>query len=289
MSALLRHGQHRLAQLAPSALLVSLLVSVWSVAASAAPPSAQDRESFAQASAALQAGEPSRAVELLERLADRGVQHPDVAYNRGVAYLERADSALSRPGDWGQAAAAFAEASALAPNDAAAEAGLEEARLRIARRRARASETGAVDTEPLAQRALGLLSQPILFGAAALGSLLVTLGIVGGGIAAWQARRSNWQLAARIVLGVGLAIALPAAGLEWARARWLAMSTPAIVVSERASLLDAAGRPLPHSPALAEGQGVHVLESNGRLARIVTSGEDAWVPSASLRRLPVAR
>ncbi len=240
-----------------------------------------DRARFDEAARALVAHEPTRAIDILERLADHGVTSPDLGFNRGVAYLERSESALAEPGDLGQAAAAFAEALSLDPEDGAAAAGLEEARLRVARRRAHAGDAAVVDTEPLLLRALGLLSGHLLFWIAAAGSLLATLGL------SWRIGVSaQRRLAATIVAALGALILVTAAAGEWARVHYLVGTTSAVVVTERASLLDQAGRPISKSPALAEGQSVVVREFQGRLARLVTNSGDLWVLSTTLRALP---
>jgi len=246
-----------------------------------AAPTAPVRARATEASAALIAGEPERAIDALERLADEGAVHPDVSFNRGLAYLRRAESPLAKSGDLGQAAAGFAESLALSPHDTEAGWGLEEARLRVARRNAHAQGQAVIDTEPLGERLLALVSTRWAFAVAALGSLILTFGLLVGG-----SQKSTLRLSASVSVLVGLLLLLPAAALAWAQHAQVLHGTPAIVVAERASLLDSAGRPLGKATALPEGQSVQVREFQGRLARIVTTGDDVWVLGSALRIVP---
>ncbi len=246
-----------------------------------AAPSAPFRARATEASAALIAGEPERAVDALERLADEGVVHPDVSFNRGLAYLRRAESPQAKPGDLGQAAAGFAESLALSPDDTEAGWGLEEARLRVARRNAHAQGQAVIDTEPLGERLLALVSTRWAFAVAALGSLVLTFGLVVG-----RSQKSTLRLSASVSVLVGLLLLVPAVALAWAQHAQMLHGTPAIVVAERASLLDSSGRPLGKATALPECQSVQVREFRGRLARIVTSGDDVWLLGSTLRIVP---
>ena len=53
---------------------------------------------FEQAAEAVERGAFSDALLRLEQLSDRGFVHPDASFNRGLAYLQRAESAQAQPG-----------------------------------------------------------------------------------------------------------------------------------------------------------------------------------------------
>src|SRR5690606_2494176 len=74
-------------------------------------------EDLAKIQASLERGAFSDAIAELELWSDRGVVHPDLSFDRGVAYLGRAESPAKRRADLGQAVAAFEEALQLAPGD----------------------------------------------------------------------------------------------------------------------------------------------------------------------------
>lgn len=60
-----------------------------------------------RANAACNAGAYRDCIETYESFADEGGVHPDVSYNRGLAYLTRVQSGQPNPGDLGRAAAGF--------------------------------------------------------------------------------------------------------------------------------------------------------------------------------------
>jgi hypothetical protein len=64
---------------------------------------------FNKATAAIKADAPSEALAALEQIADRGVLHPEVSYDRAIAYIKRAHSQRAQAGDLGRAAAALEE------------------------------------------------------------------------------------------------------------------------------------------------------------------------------------
>ena len=240
-------------------------------------------KSFDEAMRAIDAKEATRAIDELELLADRGALHPDISFNRGLAYLRRADSSLQKPGDLGQATAGFAESIALLPENPEAVLGQEQARLQIARRSAR-SPAPPVDTQPLAPRVLGLLSPAVLFYVASVGSSLLTLGLL-----AWTSRKRALQVSAKIGAGIGLLLLCSSALAAYGRHRWVTSTTPAIVVSERASLLDERGRPLGKGLFLTEGQAVDINLLRAGLAQVRTGTGDAWLLQSTLRILPDRR
>lgn len=243
----------------------------------AAPLDATSRASFERASEALRADEPDRAVVELEKLADRGVVHPDVSYDRGLAYLRKASSGVRKPGDLGQAIAGFQECLELDPGDEEASRALEAAELSLAKDRSRRRNDVLVDTAPLSLRALRFLEPTWLLAARVLGGALLTLGLAFG-----FTRRTSLRLAGTVLSIVGGFVLITGALLTTLRTS-ATRGAPAVVVVERAPLVESSGRPETKKRALVEGQKVQLLSDDGRWARIRTDGDDAWVARSSLR------
>lgn len=259
--------------------LVGLLTSAWS---RAAPLPVEELERGRQQ---LEQGQFEQAIAEYERLADRGLVHPDVSFNRAAAYLQRASSPQAQPGDLGRAAAALEETLLLRPDDTEAGAALDGVRRQIARRLAR-SELEAQFVRPRLGRALvGALSENTWLLLAALGSLLATLGLV-----LWRwSRRSTHRFAGGVLALFG-GLALGLFGLATAFARHQREHTqPAVVVAPQAQWLDAAGAPLPEGAgalgALPEGAAVLVLETQGSRAKVEWGDATAWVALTQLRRI----
>lgn len=261
---------------------ITLLASLFCCHASAEPQDSLEAR-FASGVQALQEEQLSAAIRDLEYWADRGQHHPDVSYNRGLAYLRRADSPARQAGDLGQAIAAFTETLSLTPQDQEATWGLEEARLQIARRRASRTGEAALNTEPLSARVLQSFSPALLFGLQVLGSLLLCVGL----LCSFKKNAPALRITAWILSVGGLLIGGTSSLLQHLRDEQL-LGARAVVIAERSTAFDASGRPLRGAPALFEGQLVQVREIQGGLARLVTEQEDLWVQRTSLRLLPQA-
>lgn len=230
----------------------------------------------------LVAGRIDEALSLLEEAADRGLVHPDLSFNRGLAYTRRAESPLARPGDFGQAAAGFAEAASLRADDAEAERGLEEAQLAVARRDAQAaSDDGAASVGAplgLLERALLWMSPDILFGLAAFGSAVATVGLLLRRVAS-----EGLRVAASVAWPVGLLLCVPMVGLFAAREVLFAEARAAVVVVREAAWVDAAGRRRPGEDALSETTVVYVTPAQRGLVRHVELGEGRHLRADQLR------
>ena len=112
-------------------------------------------------SRALAKGAVREAIELSESYADRGLAHPDLAYDRGVAYVMRARGPDARAGDLGRAAAGFEEAVLLRGDDVGAALALETVRAEAAKRRARTGGTVDVVEGPgLLRTASSVMPEP---------------------------------------------------------------------------------------------------------------------------------
>src|SRR5262245_48884028 len=86
---------------------------------------------FAEAVAAMEKGAWDDAIDRFELLSDRGFVNPDASYDRAFAYVRRAGTRSSRPGDLGRAAAALSETLLARPDDVAAEQALDRVRQEI--------------------------------------------------------------------------------------------------------------------------------------------------------------
>ena len=259
------------------ALASLVAVSLTALGALAAPIDATSRAGFERATEALAADEPDRAVVELEKLADRGIVHPDVSYDRGLAYLRKAGSGVRKPGDLGQAIAGFQECLELDPGDAEATRALEAAELLLAKDRSRKRNDVLVDTAPLSLRALRFLEPNWLLVARILGAALLALGLVFG-----FTRRTSLRLAGTVLSIVGGFVLITASLLATLRSS-ATRGAPAVVVVERAPLVEPSGRTETKKRALVEGQKVQLISDDGRWARIRTDGDDAWVARSSLR------
>jgi len=268
---------------------VALVVAGSSAAWAAAPtPSPED---LAQVEAALARGAFSEAIAQLEQWSDQGFVHPDASFDRGVAYLGRAESSARRAGDFGQAVAAFEEARYLDPDDDEAASILERIRQELGERRAKHDADGVVARPRLLRALLGLIGEDVWAGLGAVGAL--TLG-AGLGARLW-ARVHATRLAGAIAAVVGLGLALLGAGLALAGQRLRAATAPAVVIVEEARLEDENGKPLRASRGAStlgeasdrapEGTLVHVAEARGPRLRVEWGDADAWLEARRVRRL----
>jgi tetratricopeptide (TPR) repeat protein len=265
-------------------VLVALLASHASLARAAESDSARE---FSAASEALKRGAYTEAIDTLELLADRGFVHPDASFNRAVAYVERARSSTAAPGDLGRAAAALSEVLELRPDDDEAEAGLARIRAEISRRHSREGVAPVMARPSLSRAATSLLDENVWAALALLGSLLLTLGLA--------LRRFVHSTSARLAgaIGIGLGTVLLGGGAALAAgARHFRLtSSPAVVVTEEARLLDESGKPLPQkrgaadSVTVPEGATVYVLERRPSFYRVEWGSSEGWVTPGQVRIL----
>jgi tetratricopeptide (TPR) repeat protein len=270
-------------------LAVPLLFVVFlgPAAAQQAPGAAE----LASVQAAVARGAFSEAIDQLEHWSDQGLVHATLSFDRGVAYLGRAESSARKPADLGQAAAAFEEALALEPADEEARVVLQRIRETISERRARAQDSGVVARPRLLRALTGLIGEGAWAGAALLGSLLLALGLAARLFLASHETRLGGA-----ILAVAGGCLLLLGGSMAAAGRHLRRDfSPAVVIVEEARLLDPEGRPITgaRGPSaldaagdrVPEGSLVHVVETRGALARIEWADGDAWLNAAHLRRI----
>jgi hypothetical protein len=237
-----------------------------------------------QATVALQAGAYQEAIDALELLSDRGFVNSSASFNRALAYLGRANSPQSKPGDLGQSVAALEEAQLLDPNDREAAPALEQLRQEIAREQAKRGSSPLVPRPSLGRAVVSLCSENTWFVLAAVGSALVTVSL-----ALWfWIKATPAQIAAMIAGSLGAFLALCSGGLTYAARQHRLEATPAVVIAGSARLLNSMGIPMTGvSSEVSEGALVDVLETRGTLSHISWGGSDGWVTGAYLRRLSV--
>jgi tetratricopeptide (TPR) repeat protein len=270
-----------------------LVVAGFSSARAGAAPKLPKAHELEEVAAAVSKGAFSDAIDRLEHWSDLGLVNPDLSFDRGVAYLGRAESSAARPGDLGQAAAAFEEAAELDPDDRVAADMAGRVRELILERRAKREDAGIVARPRLTRALIAVVGENVWAGLAILGSIVATLGLLarlffgshrvrlGGSIA---------TLAGVCLLVLGGTMAAAGRGL---RARF----SPAVVIVEEARLVDAGGRPLSSARGpsalgeagdrVPEGAVVHVAESRGGLVLVEWGDVEAWLNAEQLRRLAV--
>lgn len=248
----------------------TLLALTLAACAAAVSPAAKAEESsneelFAKAAESIDRGAYDDAIDRLELLADRGFVHPDVSYDRGMAYSARGLSPRARPGDLGRAAAALAETLELRPNDEHADVALDRVRHEIVRRRARAGAK-EIDLKPsLGLAVVGLLDENTWAWLAAFGSLTLSLGLLTRFVFKGPRTKLGGIVAAS--LG-GLVLAVCSSGAAFARYARVTYR-PAVVVVNEARLVDESGVSITGvGSVVPEGSTVLVVEQRGTRARV---------------------
>jgi len=260
----------------------------------AAPSSAPSGPDLAPLDAAIAKGSFSEAIDQLEQWSDQGLVHPTLSFDRGVAYLGRAESSARKPSDLGQAAAAFEEALALDPSDDEARVVLGRLRQTISEQRTKEHASSVVARPRLLRALTGLISEDVWAGTALLGSLLLALGL-GGRL---FLRSHEMRLSGSIVAVAG-GFLLALGGSMAAAGQHLRRSfSPAVVIVEEARLLDGQGRPVnvARGPSaqdamgdrVPEGSLVYIAEARGALVKVEWGDGMAWLNAAQVRRLASA-
>jgi hypothetical protein len=256
--------------------------------AAAAPPPGVD---LGVLQAALAKGAFSEAIDQLEQWSDQGYVHPTLSFDRGVAYLGRAESSARKPSDLGQAAAAFEEALALDPSDEEAKVVLGRIRETVSEQRTKEHAQGVVARPRLLRALMGLIGEQVWAGAALLGSLLL-----GVGLAARLFPKSHEaRLGGAIAAVAGLVLLFGGAGMAAAGRHLRRHFTPAVVIVEEARLLDAEGRPVTgaRGPSaldaagdrVPEGSLVYIAEARGALVKVEWGDGVAWLNAAQVRKI----
>ncbi|MGC4067876.1 MAG: hypothetical protein QM784_25130 [Polyangiaceae bacterium] len=257
---------------------------------SAKTPDEGDRKLYEEAVAALKKGAPTEAIQEFELLSDRGVLHPDISYDRAVAYATRARSPQAKPGDLGRAAFAISEALTLAPEDAAARTLLERIDHELSRSRSQRGSPSLLARARLSRAIVGLLGEDTWAMASLFFSAATTLGLA----LALGARAHRARLTGSIVLVLGLVLGLGSVtGLALARSERLETRS-GVVVAPEARLLDATGAALTRTRVstqdrvIPEGARVRVKGRTDRLLLVEWGDLDAYVSPTDVQLLPAA-
>jgi hypothetical protein len=247
----------------------------------AASASSSPAEVVSLARAALDQGDLARALRVLEASADKGQIHPDLSFNRGLAYTQRARGPGAEPGDLGRAAAGFEETLRLRPDDVEARQALDAVRAVVAKRRARLDQPDVI-VRPSLDRALARLLSPN--GWAALATLLsATLGL--GLVLRSSSARARHVAGDLLVVAslFGLTAATPAAFF----ARWLATSrAEGVVVAPELTLVDRNGKAIA-APTVPEAARVELGPAMGDERLVRWGSYEGLAPRDAVR--PLAR
>ena len=274
-----------------AATLCVLMLASGMARADSLPADGPSPDRLAKLQAELARGAFSEVIDELELWSDRGEVQADLSFNRGVAYLGRAESSAARRADWGQAAAAFEEALHLNPADDEARNVLGRIREKIAERRAQAN-AGVVARPPLLRALIGLLGENVWAALALLGSLVATLGLA----VRLYSNSPRAHLGGGVGGVIGAFVLLLGGSMTFAARHLREAFSPAVVIVEEARLLDAGGRPFSGergSPSARGGAGdrvpegwlVHVAETEGPLARVEWGDSEAWLATREIRIL----
>lgn len=234
---------------------------------------------FEQGTEALRQGRFQDAIDRLEAHADRAPPHPDVSFNRGLAYVMRVRGGSEKPGDLGRAAAAFEQTLLLRPDDADAREALRLVHGEVARRRARKGLDSLIAKPTLDRVVLRLASERTWGIAAIVSSILLALGL-----ALRQLRQGSLHLAGTLLLPAS-AIALLVLIPLYLGARDLRLNTrPAVVVVKEARAVDETGKAVGGDP-IPEAARVELAERKGRFVKFRYGSREGWIPVSTVRVL----
>lgn len=241
-----------------------------------------NEELFAKAGESVEQGAYDDAIDRLELLADRGFVHPDVSYNRGLAYARRGLSQRARLGDLGRAAAALAETLELRPDDEQADTALDRVRREIVRRRARAGAKDVDQRPSLGLAIVGLLDENTWAVLALVGSITLSIGL----IARLASKGARTRLGGVVAGSLGaLVVVVGSSGAAFARYARVTYR-PAVVVVDEARLVNESGVTITGvGGVVPEGATVLVVEQRGTRARVEWGTLEGWLSLGQIRLL----
>lgn len=220
------------------------------------------------------------AIREAEAAADSDVVDADLSFNRGLAYLRRGQTTTAEPGDLAQAAAGFAEALQLRPNDAEAERGLEQARIVIAQDRSQKGTSPEASNLGILERVLLALPPLALAIVAGLGSLALCVGLI-----LLASRHATRKTTGAITTLVGSLMMLPCLLVFGLRQTLFDGSTVAVVIADSAEVVDESGKRIAGRAAYRKGTLLHLGPKQGGLAPLVGITSAGFVPIERLRFL----
>lgn len=279
----LRESIARIAGTPRAALLCLALTGALLGPAQAQAEDADVEQAFSSATEALKKDRVDDALVSLEALADRGVLHPAVSYQRGLAYAKRAHGPDAQPGDLGRAASGFEESLRLDPLDADATKALELVRAEVARRRARQDKKDAL-VRPSPDRVLLTAVSPDVWTVLAAGAaLLFAIGLLLRLASARGLRVTSAVLAPLSALF--LLVLAPAA---WTSRHIADTRRPGVIVATGADISDDDGKSI-GAPEIPEASLVEVGERRGENILVRYGSYEGWVPARAVRVLLVNR
>jgi hypothetical protein len=265
-----------------------LLLCVGSSVANARDLSTDELSLYQAATQSIAKGANTEAIQQFELLADRGVIHPDVSFDRAIAYGRRARSPQARPGDFGRAAFALSETLVLRPNDAQAKALLARVDQELSRARSRRGNPSLLARPRMTRAIVGLLPENVWAICAVLCSLATTLGI----LYRFGSARPRRRLAGAVTAWLGaMLLALTSLGLLYA-VNERRSTHQGVVVSTDARLLDVTGAPLVlarragQDLSIPEGAKVVVTGRTERLLEVEWGSLEAYVSPSDVQLLP---
>lgn len=257
---------------------VLLLFAMLAVSSTAvAGESAED--GFARASDALAKSDARKAIAELEILADRGTLHPDVSYQRGIAYAMRARTSAALPGDLGRAAAGFEEATRLDPSDTDAARALDLVRAEVARKRSRQDKSDTI-VRPTLDRVVAEQFSPTTWSIAAIiASALMSIGVL------LRARPSGFMhVAGTLIAPISLIALCGLAPLAYFSRQLEETTRPGVIVLVEAALQDENGANT-DAPAIPEATLVELSERRGDNVLVRWGSYEGWLPHEAVRPL----
>jgi hypothetical protein len=266
-------------------LMVGLLLTRASFARA---PSDADSELIQKAQAALSRGATTEAIDHYELLADQGVLHPDISFDRSVAYVHRGRSSQAHPSDLGRAAASLNEVLALRPDDQQAAALLTRLNAELSRIRSRTGASSLLARPRLSRALVGLVAEDTWGLLAGFGSFALSLGLMSW---LWS-RHHRLRLAGSIGGWLGLGLLIICSTMQYFAARGRRTTEEAVVVVPEARLLDVTGKPLMRAGRGAEdgtipmGAVVTVVGTEGGLSKLEWGDAEAYADRSQLQYLP---
>jgi hypothetical protein len=260
-----------------------IIATVWllsmAVLISGSAAAGESEDGFARASEALAKNDAKRALAELEVLADRGYIHPDVSYDRGIAYVMRARTNTAQPGDLGRAAAGFEEASRLQPHDGEAARALDLVRAEVARKRSRQDKNDTI-VRPTLDRVVTEQFSPTSWSIAAIiASILMSIGLL------LRSRPAGWaHIAGSLVAPIALIALLSLAPVAYFARQLEATTRPGVIVVTEAALQDENGSNT-DAPVIPEATLVELSERRGENVFVRWGSYEGWLPHDTVRPL----
>ncbi len=265
-------------------LCAPLFVALLAVSSTAAADESADQKSqseaiFGRASDALAKSDAKKAIAELEILADRGFLHPDVSYERGIAYAMRARTSAALPGDLGRAAAGFEEASRLDPTDADASRALDLVRAEVARKRSRQDKSDTIVRPTLDRVVAKQFSATSWSIAAIVASALMSIGVL------LRSRPTGFMhVAGTLLAPISLIALLGLLPLAYFSRQLEETTRSGVIIVTEAALQDENGANT-DSPAIPEATLVELSERRGDNVLVRWGSYEGWLPHEAVRPL----